>query len=56
MIIARLRSDDIYVQMAYWPNPEHRSTALANQASMLYILLYFLPEVRGGVVFYFWTG
>ena len=45
MIIGRIRSDDIY-QMAYnFPAPEQRSTALATQGSMLYILLYFRPSL-----------
>lgn len=44
MIIGRLRTDDIYNQVRAYPRPEHRSTALANQASMLYIILYFAPE------------
>lgn len=30
-------------QVAAYPSPEHRSTALANQASMLYICLFFTP-------------
>jgi WASH complex subunit strumpellin len=35
MLIGRLRSDDVY-QMSYnYPAPEHRSTALANQAALL---------------------
>lgn len=41
MIIGRLRSDDIYNQISVYPLPEHRSTALANQAAMLFICLYF---------------
>lgn len=45
MLIGRLRSDDIYNQIKAYPAPEHRSTALATQASMLYILLYFEPEI-----------
>ncbi|XP_052274369.1 WASH complex subunit 5-like isoform X2 [Dreissena polymorpha] len=45
MVIGRLRSDDIYNQISAYPLPEHRSTALATQASMLYILLYFEPEI-----------
>lgn len=45
MVIGRLRSDDIYNQIASYPLPEHRSTALGTQASMLYILLYFDPEI-----------
>ena len=45
MIIGRLRSDDIYNQISAYPFPEHRSTALATQASMLYIILYFSPDI-----------
>ncbi|XP_057313652.1 WASH complex subunit 5-like [Hydractinia symbiolongicarpus] len=45
MVIGRLRSDDIYNQVASYPLPEHRSTALANQAAMLYVILYFAPDV-----------
>uniref|UniRef100_A0A8D0HRZ0 WASH complex subunit 5 n=1 Tax=Sphenodon punctatus TaxID=8508 RepID=A0A8D0HRZ0_SPHPU len=41
MIIVRLRSDDIYNQVSAYPLPEHRSTALATQAAMLYVILYF---------------
>ncbi|XP_038056716.1 WASH complex subunit 5-like [Patiria miniata] len=44
MVIARLRSDDIYNQISAYPLPEHRSTALATQAAMLYVILYFSPE------------
>eukprot|EP01137_Pigoraptor_chileana_P023452 Opistho-2@89740 len=45
MIIGRLRSDDIYNQISAYPMPEHRSTALATQASMLYVILYFAPDM-----------
>ena len=45
MVIGRLRSDDIYNQISAYPLPEHRSTALATQASMLYVILYFDPEI-----------
>lgn len=48
MVIGRLRSDDIYNQISAYPLPEHRSTALSTQASMLYILLYFEPEILHG--------
>lgn len=45
MLIGRIRSDDIY-QMAYnYPAPEHRSTALSIQGSILYVLLFFRPEI-----------
>ena len=45
MIIGRLRTDDIYNQVRAYPRPEHRSAALATQASMLYIILYFAPKI-----------
>ncbi|EKX49139.1 hypothetical protein GUITHDRAFT_85883 [Guillardia theta CCMP2712] len=45
MVINRLRSDDIYSQMKEWPNPEHRCTALATQAAILYIILFFVPDI-----------
>ncbi|KAM9198615.1 WASH complex subunit 5 isoform 2-T2 [Dugong dugon] len=45
MVIGRLRSDDIYNQVSAYPLPEHRSTALANQAAMLYVILYFDPSI-----------
>ncbi|RNF03089.1 WASH complex subunit strumpellin [Trypanosoma rangeli] len=45
MILGRIRSDDIY-QMAYnYPAPEHRSAALALQGAVLYVLLFFRPEI-----------
>ncbi|XP_076630517.1 WASH complex subunit strump [Colletes latitarsis] len=40
-IIGRLRSDEIYNQSLAFPHPEHRSTALSNQASMLVVILSF---------------
>uniref|UniRef100_A0A669DM69 WASH complex subunit 5 n=1 Tax=Oreochromis niloticus TaxID=8128 RepID=A0A669DM69_ORENI len=45
MVIGRLRSDDIYNQVSAYPLPEHRSTALANQAAMLYVCLFFSPSI-----------
>lgn len=45
MVIGRLRSDDIYNQISAYPLPEHRSVALATQASMLYTVLYFAPSI-----------
>ena len=43
LVIARLRSDDIYNQLRTYQNPDHRCTALAEQASMLYVVLNFDP-------------
>lgn len=45
MVIGRLRSDDLYNQISAYPQPEHRSTALATQASMLYVILYFQADI-----------
>lgn len=44
IVIGRLRSDDIYNQIAAYPFPEHRTTALAAQAAMLYVCLFFQPN------------
>uniref|UniRef100_A0A2M4ABQ8 Strumpellin n=1 Tax=Anopheles triannulatus TaxID=58253 RepID=A0A2M4ABQ8_9DIPT len=44
MVIGRLRSDDVYNQITVYPLPEQRSTALANQAGMLYVCLFFSPS------------
>lgn len=45
MIIARLRCDDIYNQLRIYPHQSHRSTALSNQAAMLFVCLYFAPNI-----------
>jgi len=45
MVLGRLRSDDLYNQIVVYPLPDQRSTALATQASMLYVILYFAPDV-----------
>ncbi|CAL8094255.1 unnamed protein product [Orchesella dallaii] len=46
MVIGTLRSDDIYNQIgSAYPFPEHRTTALSTQASMLVVSLFFYPKV-----------
>ena len=35
-------------QISSYPSPDHRSTALATQASMLYVILYFAPQILHG--------
>lgn len=46
MLIAKLQIVDIYNKtIAAFPHPEHRSNALSQQASMLYVLLYFCPDI-----------
>ncbi|CAG9860794.1 unnamed protein product [Phyllotreta striolata] len=44
-VIGHLRSDDIYGQISVYPLPKHRSIALANQAAMLYICLFFSTDI-----------
>lgn len=44
MIIGRLAADDIYNQLTVYPLPEHRTTAIANQAGMLLVCLFFSAE------------
>ena len=34
-----------FFKVSSYPLPEHRSTALATQASMLYVILYFIPDI-----------
>lgn len=45
LVIGRLQTDDIYLMANSFPNPDHRSTRLANQAAMLYVILYFSPDI-----------
>ncbi|KAK4872669.1 hypothetical protein RN001_014698 [Aquatica leii] len=45
VVIGRLRSDDIYNQLSLYPLSKHRSTAIANQASMLYVCLFFSSNI-----------
>ncbi|GMH56588.1 hypothetical protein TrST_g9055 [Triparma strigata] len=44
-VIGRLLSDDVYLRAKAFPDPEHRSTRLQNQASQLYVILYFAPDM-----------
>ncbi|CAM6121354.1 unnamed protein product [Calypogeia fissa] len=44
-MIQQLLSDDLYHQIRHYPHPEHRSTALNGQASALYVLLLYIPQM-----------
>lgn len=44
MVLDRLRSEDVYHQKLVYPAPEHRSAALAQQASLVYVILLFSPQ------------
>ncbi|CEF98260.1 WASH complex, subunit strumpellin [Ostreococcus tauri] len=45
MVIGRLRTDDVYNHAPHYPNPDHRSTALAAQGGLLYVILYWAPSI-----------
>jgi WASH complex subunit strumpellin len=45
MVIGRLRTDDLYNHVPHYPNPDHRSTALAAQGALLYIILHWSPNI-----------
>ncbi len=44
LLLGRLRSDDVYNMLAAFPQPEHRSVALASQAAAIFVLLLFAPD------------
>ncbi|KAJ8713527.1 hypothetical protein PYW07_013897 [Mythimna separata] len=43
-VVGKLRSEDIYNQLAVYTIPEHQASALGTQASMLVISLFFAPH------------
>ncbi|CAJ1424729.1 unnamed protein product [Effrenium voratum] len=44
LIIGKLQTGDVYEQGRHYPLPEHRSQALAAQAGLLYVVLFFEPR------------
>jgi len=44
-LINIIKDDDVYTQLPAYPNPEHRSVALAQQAQMIFVLLCFVPKI-----------
>jgi WASH complex subunit strumpellin len=44
-IILAIKDDDIYKHMPAYPQAKYRSFALADQGSMLFVLLFFMPDV-----------
>ena len=44
-LINAIKDDDVYNQLPAYPNAEHRSVALAQQASILFVLLCFVPKI-----------
>ncbi len=45
LVIGRLQNEDIYLMQPSFPNPDHRSTRISTQAAMLYVILYFSPDI-----------
>lgn len=46
ILISKLQAVDIYNQTSLsFVHPDHRSAALAQQASMVYVILYFCPNI-----------
>lgn len=45
MVIGKLRTEDIYHQQKALPLPQHSTTAFAHQAAMLFITLFFAPNI-----------
>lgn len=45
LMLGRLRNDDLYLQLKYYPAPEQRSTALSTMAGMCFTILFFVPDV-----------
>ncbi|XP_043695338.1 WASH complex subunit 5-like isoform X5 [Telopea speciosissima] len=43
-VIICLRDCDLYNLVCHYPDPEHRTVALASQAGWLYVLLFYSPE------------
>lgn len=44
-IVNTVKDGDIYGNLAAYPAPEHRSFALASQGAILYVLLFFVPDI-----------
>lgn len=45
LIIGKLRTEDIYHQQKVLPLPHHSTMAFAQQAAMLFIILFFVPNM-----------
>jgi WASH complex subunit strumpellin len=44
LIVGVIKDGDIYEQVGAYPSAEHRSHALSNQAVILYVVLFFIPN------------
>ncbi|KAK7195315.1 Hereditary spastic paraplegia protein strumpellin [Novymonas esmeraldas] len=44
-LLSCIRSDDIYRMSSHYPNPEHRSAAMALQGGLAFVLLFFCGDV-----------
>jgi WASH complex subunit strumpellin len=44
LIVGVIKDNDIYDQVGAYPSAEHRSHALSNQAVILFVTLFFIPD------------
>ncbi|KAF6202837.1 hypothetical protein GE061_003242 [Apolygus lucorum] len=44
IVIGKLRTEDIYHQQKALPLPQHKTTALAQQSAILFVVLFFSPN------------
>ena len=40
-----MKDDDVYHRLSAYPDPEHRSAALSDQAQIMFVLLNFVPKI-----------
>lgn len=44
-LINQLKDDDVYQRLSAYPDPEHRSVALSDQAQIIFVLMAFCPKI-----------
>lgn len=44
-LINQMRDDEVYKRLSAYPDPEHRSAALFDQAQIMFVLLNFCPRI-----------
>lgn len=45
LCISRLRADDVYNNTSAFPSPHHRSLAYSQQANVIFVMLFYVPDV-----------
>jgi len=44
-LVNQMRDDEVYKRLSAYPDPEHRSAALFDQAQIMFVLLNFCPRI-----------